>query len=118
MTILFKLGLNCEFITNYTSDDGRVANVNTNFQNNFFSFVSVYVPNIDSERVIFFDKLQQIILKHVINLDNLIVAGDFNCCLNLSDRFPVSTRYDKSVQSFANLLQSCKLVDSWEQSNQ
>ena len=45
------------------------------------------------------------------------MAGDFNCCLNLSDRFPVSARSDKSVKSIANLLQNCKLTDSWLQSN-
>ena len=77
----------------------------------------MYAPNNESKRALFLEKLQQMTFKHVINPDNIIMAGDFNCCLNLSDRFPVSARSDKSVKSFANLMQNCKLIDSWLQSN-
>ena len=47
----------------------------------------------------------------------MIVGGDFNFCWNLSDRFPVSARPDKSVQYLVNFLNNCNLVDSWSTSN-
>ena len=117
VAILFKCGFEGEIVSKFTSDDGRVVIVKTNFRNNFLSFISVNAPNNESERVLFLEKLQQMIFKHVINPDNIIMAGDFKCCLNLSDRFPVSARSDKSVKSFAKLMQNCKLIDSWLQSN-
>ena len=117
VAILFRPNFDIEIISKYTSDDGRIAIVNANFRNNFFSFVSVYSPNIESERVTFFENIQHILFNNVTNPDRVIVGGDFNCCLNVSDRFPVSTRPDKSVQYLVNLLKNCNLVDSWSNIN-
>ena len=117
VAILFRSNFDIEITSKYTSEDGRIAIVNANFRNNFLSFVSVYAPNIESERVIFFENLQHKILKNVINPDNIIVGGDFNCGLILSDRLPVSKRIDKSVQYFVYLLKTCNLTDSWTKIN-
>ena len=45
-----------------------------------------------------------------MNLENLVIAGDFNCCMNLSDRFPMSVCADKSVQSLENLFKNVNLL--------
>ena len=90
VAILFRLGFEGDIMSTFASKDGRILIVNTEYKNNFLSFASVYPPNSDSDRVVFFDELHQLLCTHVINLENLIIAGDFNCCMNLSDRFPIS----------------------------
>ena len=117
VAILFRLGFEGDIMSTFASKDGRILIVNTEYKNNFLSFVSVYAPNSDSDRVVFFDKLHQLLCTHVINMENVVIAGDFNCCMNLSDRFSISIRADKSVQSLENLLKKCKLTDSWKSFN-
>ena len=48
---------------------------------------------------------------------NLVIAGKFNCYMNLSDRFPISIHAYKSVQPLENLFFKCKLTDSWQSFN-
>ena len=97
VAILFKPGFEGDIVSSYTSDDGRVVIVNTSFKNDYLSFVSVYAPNSEAERVVFFEYLQKIVFENVLDIDNVIIAGDFNCCINLSNRFPVTKRSDKSI---------------------
>ena len=50
-----------------------------------FSFVSLYAQNVEGERIIFFNELNNIIEEHAISKDTLIIGGDFNCCLDTSE---------------------------------
>ena len=92
VAILFRLGFEGDILNTFASKDGRILIVNMEYKNNVLSFASIYAPNSESDRVVFFDELHQLLCTHVMNLESLVIAADFNCCMNLSDRFPISIR--------------------------
>ena len=49
-----------------------------------------------------------------MNLSNLILGGDFNCCLTETDRSPPTHLTDGSRKNFRTLLQKLQLFDIWE----
>ena len=52
---------------------------NVEFQN---KMVSVYTPNVETERIQYFKMLQDWIKNSALGINNLIIFGDFNCTLN------------------------------------
>ena len=59
----------------------------------------------------FFNEIDPVINTHSMNLSNLILCGDFNCCLKETDRSPPTHLTDGSRKKFRTLLQ---LFDIWE----
>ena len=113
VAMLFKQHFQGEVISSFSSNDGRILLINIEFQGNILSIVSVYAPPHEVERMVFFEKLTEWILKYADNVENIIFPGDLNCCLFQSDRSPATTRNGKSAASFAKLLLQCKVNDSW-----
>ena len=75
--------------------------------------LSIQTPNMKLLHTEFLKTLYTWILKYALNLNNIIVAGDFNVCSFPEDRFPLSKFCDKSVIQFKELLRNCRLIDSW-----
>ena len=58
VAILFKENLDVKILDTNSCPDGRNLLVNVRFQNNIFSVVSVFAPNIETERIQYFNMLE------------------------------------------------------------
>ena len=52
-------------------------------------------------------------LKHCCSTNNIILAGDFNCCLNVEDRSTQTHIGDKSRNALSTLVDKLGLLDMW-----
>ena len=80
----------------------------------YFTIVTIYAPtNGKIEREIFFQELHKKVKKHIDNHE-LILAGDFNCCLMpLTDRQYLATRTIKTESAeLKKLVTQLDLIDS------
>lgn len=112
VAILFRKNFPGKEVDYYSTKDGQLIIVNIELLGETISLVSLYAPNNETEKINFFKSVTNVIKSNCQNLNNLIV-GDFNTSLKVIDRYPVAARIDRCIASLNNMLQSCKLVDSW-----
>ena len=62
-----------------------MSTLNFEFRNNIVTAVSVYAPNIEAERMEHFNILNCWIKEHALTSINLIIGGDFSCCVNQNE---------------------------------
>ena len=105
VTILFRKDLNFDIINIHKSADGRKFLINATYEQNIFSFVNIYAPNDNGERVQFFKKLKTFISQNTMNENAILLCGDFNCC---KDRL-----HDKSYSKLLDTLRYLDLSDIW-----
>ena len=110
-----KVDINVE--DKHYTDDGRTLLLNVIIEGDMYTLVNVYAPNDINERSEYFTNISEWILYHSNNINNLIIAGDFNCCLLDNDRSTKTHLSDKSRKSMVNLLNKLDLSDIWELSN-
>ena len=79
-----------------------------------FSLVNCYAPNDEHERQHWLNNLTTWINKKASNINNLVVCGDFNCCLRDNDRSTATQLKDKSRLSFSELIKNLQLIDHWD----
>ena len=104
VSILISEKLDCKIINTHISDDGRKVLVNLEIFENVISLVSVYAPNQEQKRVEFFKRLMKWIKQYTLNDENILVAGDLNCCLLDTDRNTTSHLKDKSRLTLSKLI--------------
>ena len=104
-SILFRKQLDIKIINVHKSNDGRILLLNLIFEETNFSIMNIYAPNSPAERKSFFMKINNWVIKHSLEPDNIIIAGDFNCNLEKTD--------DPSVKNFQNILKNNNLIDLW-----
>ena len=80
--ILIKNNLKAEIINTRNRNDGRAILLNMNINDTIITIVSIYAPNGENERCSYFRKLTPWITEHALSMDNTILGGDFNVCLN------------------------------------
>jgi exonuclease III len=115
VTIMFNDKVDLEIINVHASKDGRKVLTNVKIdQDVTLSIVSIYAPNIEKDRTAFFKTLSKWITQYSTNTDNVIVCGDFNCCLNDEDRLPKTHVNDKSRLAMQNMMKFCKMNDAWQ----
>ena len=90
----------------------RCLLLNIELNNTVTSLVCVYAPNKELERCLFFDEMKEWIVSKSIKIRNLILAGDFNCCLETADRNINSHLKDKSRTVLRFLVTYLDLVDT------
>ena len=99
----------------FKSDDGRLILINIEHENTILTLVSIYAPNVLNDRISFFEKSQSWIQQHALNLDNLIVGGDFNCIYSPEDR--ISGIVEKCAKSLLKFTYNLHLTDIWRYIN-
>ena len=67
VAILFKENFDCKIISTEADDDGRKILVNLEYQNETFSVLSIYAPNIELLRIEFFKNLCTWVQKYALN---------------------------------------------------
>ena len=102
-------------LNHHSSFDGRIVLINIELDENVYTVVNIYAPNNEVGRAEFFRKLIKWISQYSDNTNNLIIMGDFNCCLNNTDRTPQTHLKDKSRNTLSKLIQTLNLLDGWEQ---
>lgn len=70
------------------------------------SLVNIYAPNNEKDRVEFFKRLTAWINKNSINLDNVILCGDFYCQIK-------NELCDKTVNILKKISKTFGVKDSW-----
>ena len=113
VAILMNNKLNVKVKNQYSSNNGRNMLVNVEIDDDIYTLVSVYAPNIESERVHHFNNLRKWISEHTLNDNNIIVAGDMNCCLLDQDRNSCTHLKDKSRVALRGILEYIRLKDLW-----
>ena len=78
-------------ISKHSSDDGRIILVNIDINDIIYCIVSVYAPNNLKDRKQFISKIEKWVSQFNLNKNNIIIGGDFNCCLLSYDRSPQLT---------------------------
>ena len=117
VAILVHKNLRCNTL-NYKQDkDGRILIVNTEIDNQIFSFVSLYAPNDEYSRSAFFKYAVRWIKEHTMNERNLYIAGDFNSCLRQCDKTTGNVEKDRSRKLFLELIKDLNLKDVYQLKN-
>ena len=106
VTILFKQNSSVEILNYHQSIDGRRLLVNLKYNEKLITIVNVYAPNAESSRSAFFKRLMSWVSQYPMNLEGLIVCGDFNCQLDRKQN-------DKSVKDLEKILKFFALNDCW-----
>ena len=86
VSILFNPKMNIKVIDEFYDNDGRKILLNLEYENRIITLVNVYAPNHENERNSFFCNTTNWVIDNMIPESELIVGGDFNCCLRESDR--------------------------------
>ena len=117
VSILIRDKLQFEYIDKVISNDGRKLLINAKLNGKEICLVNVYAPNAESKRKYFIDNLEKWVKRHSIDINNVIIAGDFNCCLEDHDRMPRTHLNDKSRITMKNIIESLNICDVWSTLN-
>lgn len=79
MLIFFYKNFVFKILNLYKFVDSWILLMNIEYDNNIIILVNVYVLNLENLRINFFKKVVKWILLYVMNEENLIFVGDFNC---------------------------------------
>lgn len=119
VAILINKNFPCNILETHKDSNGRILLLNIEIENNIFTFVNLYAPNIEKERNIFFKNVNDFINKHAIG--SLVVAGDMNDALTKLDRKSNYSKNDKKVikpvNSLKVLIKTNDLIDVWRNFN-
>ena len=115
--IFFCQKLDVNVIDEFACDDGRTLIMNMELCNKTYTLVNVYAPNKEKERINYFQNLEMLINRYSKNKENLIIAGDMNCCLNEDDRSTNTHENDQSRTIVKNLAIDFNVTDTWKEQN-
>ena len=115
--IMFRNNLNVEMLNTKSCDVGRLLLVNIKVNDEVITLINIYVPNSETDRSSFYGKVDKWITDHSLNVNNIVIAGDFNCCPLDSDRQPPTHLKDKSRKRLTELIEHNSLLDTKQQFN-
>lgn len=98
----FLTVIDCELAKN-----GRFCTVDVLVGEELTRFVCVYAPNDQATRADFFASIRDILVVP----GRLVLAGDFNCVVNSSDRAGAKRVVDKSARVLKTVLRDGDLID-------
>ena len=111
VSIMISKKLSYKVHSYHTDDIGRKILINIEINDQMYTLVNIYAPNTISDRVTFFEQLNDFINCHSINKSNLIIGGDFNCVSEERDR--VSGVVHISSKQLSKLLHEVDAIDIW-----
>ena len=110
VSILFRKNLPVEILNVHKSLDGRKLLINIKLENDTITLVNIYAPNNEQYRLDFFNRMQSFINQYSLNIENVIVFGDFNCSL--------SETGDKSVVKLNGIARNLNFTDLWKEKHE
>ena len=108
--ILINRKLNYTFLSQEMSADSRITSLRIKYYGNILHFVNVYAPAgvTYTERDKFFQDDLLYYLRN--NLDNVVLAGDWNCVLSERD---CQSRNIHISKTLSNIVRAIKCKDAW-----
>ena len=114
VAILFKKCLNFEMLKYECDPNGRYVCCQVKFNENVYTILSLYAPNIEYERLRFFNGLNALFSDE----NEYICGGDFNCVLdNKVDRLNCRSNIDVGQIDLKYLMNNLCLEDIWRRRN-
>lgn len=114
VSIIFKKNFNFEFLNEHRSIDGRKLIINIEIDSEIYSLVSIYAPNEETHRKHFIKKTEQWIKQNALNENNIIIGGDWNCCINDRERNTLTHIKDSSRKNMRQFIDDLQLIDMWD----
>ena len=93
-----------QVIDTHSRDDICKLVLNAEIENKMFTFVNIYAPNNENERHMYFDNMIPWIRQCTGCNYDIIIAGDFNCCLGTGDRSTGTHFNHKNCNAMKSLL--------------
>ena len=112
--IMFREKLNVKILNSKCCDDGRILLLNVKIHDEVYCLTNICAPNSEIERKAFFTTVENWIQNHSVNVTQIIIGGDFNCCLLDNDREPKTHLRDASRKVLLDLIKNFNLTDCWE----
>ena len=98
-----------------TDENGRFIQLDMSIDSQVITFISIYAPNIVTERANFFLDLRNK-LNEIGN--QVIISGDFNTVLNVyQDKYPPVSYPDNSRKPLNDIMSHFELRDIWRDKN-
>lgn len=113
VSILFNAKHDIKVENKHASSDGRLLLLNVDINGKLMTLVNIYAHNVEKDRKSLFNKVEKWIKLYAKYKDNLIVAGDINCCLRVQDRSKPTHLRDKSRILLDNIVKRQNLNDAW-----
>ena len=111
--ILIRKNVDIEILNCFPTQDGRILLCNVKFESKTLSLVCIYAPNNESQRRSFFEQIENHINMYASNISHLVIAGDFNCCLQDIDRNPPTHLGDTSRNILESMIDKLHVYDVW-----
>lgn len=92
--------------------DGRYVSVQFINENEEMNLVNIYMPNVCNEKYEFIR-----LLKPRLNMNNIILGGDWNIALSSNDRYNTKHICDKAYCEMKTLLSEYRMCDIWRRRN-
>ncbi len=115
VSTMFSEGIDFKLLNIHCDNDGRKLLLNVKIKNDTYTYVNVYAPTNEQQRITFFNELNQWIIQHAESLTNVIIGGDVNTVLNPSDR--ASGKTGTCANSLKEVLQVIGVSDVWKYKN-
>lgn len=110
--ILYRAGAKISHL--WVDDEGRIVINTLTINDTQYTCINIYAPNIDSERITFFQNLSSIIMSKCPT-GNVVMAGDFNVTIKKNDKKFGTISVQKSVSNLNQILEEFKLIDIWRE---
>ena len=101
-------------INHLMDKDGRLDVNEAEINDQIYTFINVYAPNIDNERILFFNELSANIFANW-SINNLIMAGDFHVSLEKCDKKSKLQTVQRSADTVKQLMNEHSLIDIWRE---
>ena len=109
--IMFRQKLDFEILNFKSCTSGRILLVNIKIRDEVITLINIYAPNSEKDRISFYSTINAWINDFSLNISNVILAGDFNCCYLDTDRQPPTHLKDKSRDHLKDLVKENNLDD-------
>ena len=106
-----RKNVDIEILNCFPTQDGRILLCNVKFESKTLSLVCIYAPNNESQRWFFFEQIENHINMYASNISHLVIAGDFNCCLQDIDRNPPTHLGDTSRNILESMIDKLHVYD-------
>ena len=113
--ILINKGLNAKIESIYTDNLGRKILINIKLNEDIYTVVNIYAPNLDTERKHFLNRTINWVKQHAYSMNNVIIIGDLNSTESPKDR--TSERLDGTSRFLKTFKSELGITDSWRKSN-
>ena len=101
---MFRKYINIEILNINSNENGCMLLINIKMN---VEVINVYSPNSETDRISFYGTVD-----FSLNINKIVIAGDFNYCLLDTDRQPKTHLKDKSRPCLKELLKTNSLVDT------